>query len=112
MYPGSGGQAPRPSGERVPAPKKTALEQSVRLMVNLPEDARLTVNGQPTTSTSSTRWFVSPPLPSDGGGYYDLRAEVVRNGRPVSENKRITVRPGEEANVVFDFPSAGQVSTR
>ena len=32
------------------------------LVVNLPEDATLTIDGEETTSTSANRVFVSPPL--------------------------------------------------
>src|SRR5947209_1641445 len=55
-----------PAGERVPPPKKTQAEQDrATIVVNLPADAKLTVGGQATSSTSAQRRFITPALESD-----------------------------------------------
>ena len=72
------------------------------LVVNLPAEARLTIDDSPTRSTSSVRTFISPPL-SRGKEYsYTLKAELPGGG---TLTKAVTVRAGEQANVRFDFAS-------
>jgi uncharacterized protein (TIGR03000 family) len=104
-----GGMPPayrQPPGERVPPPKKVQAEDRATVVVNLPADARLTVGGRPTASTSAQRHFITPALP-EGDSFYVLRAEIVRDGRTLTAEQRIAVRPGEETRVNFDFAPAG-----
>jgi uncharacterized protein (TIGR03000 family) len=80
------------------------------MWVTLPPDAKLFVDGAPTTSTSSSRLFVSPALDGDENYSYTLRAEVIRNGRTVTETRKVPVWPGETTNVVLlDFRAPGVV---
>ena len=76
------------------------------MKVTLPADARLMVGDRLTTSTSSERWFITPPLPSGSEAYYTLRAEIVRNGQTITAVQRVTVRAGQETPVTFDFVSS------
>lgn len=94
----------RPSGEKVPPPKKVQGEARGTVIVTLPADARLTVNGQPTRNTSAERRFITPPLP--GEGTYLFRAEVERGGETIAREQRVVVRPGQETRVALDFASA------
>jgi len=80
------------------------------IQVTLPADARLTVDGHATTSTSENRTFVTPALP-EGEFQYTLRAEIVREGRTVVETQVVTVRGGEETRVPFNF-SSGVIAAR
>ena len=77
------------------------LEQRAPAMirVELPEDARLTFDGEPTASTGSHRVFLSPPLVRGKEFSYTLRAERMRGGEPTFLSKTITVRAGEETRV-------------
>jgi uncharacterized protein (TIGR03000 family) len=109
---GCGGGAMPPAGERVPAPKKTQADDRATIVVNLPADARLTVGGQPTTSTSSERRFITPPLATDRDSHYTFRAEIVRDGQTVSVIREVAVRPGEETQVTLDFAPAGVAAAR
>ena len=64
---------------------------------------RLSVDDLATKSTSSVRAFASPALQPDKEYYYTLKAEIVRDGRPVTDTKRVRVRAGEQTAVTFDF---------
>jgi uncharacterized protein (TIGR03000 family) len=69
--------------------------------VSLPADAKLTVDGEATTSTSDHRVFLSPALPAGQEYHYTLQAEVVVDGRAVTVSKTIAVRAGEESRVTL-----------
>ena len=84
---------PGPAGGRAPA----------SLIVHLPADARLTIDGDPTRSTSGARWFVSPPLEPGMTFHYDLKAEVVRDGKTLTETRRVAVRAGQVSAVTLTF---------
>ncbi len=75
------------------------------IVVQLPAEARLTINNQPSQATSPTRTFVSPPLDRGRDYYYTLKAEMVRAGQPVTVTQRIAVRAGEERQVLLKFPT-------
>src|SRR5260370_3316451 len=63
------------------------------IQVTLPADARLTVDGHPTTSTSENRTFVTPALP-DGEFQYTLRPDTVPQARPAVDTPvPTTTRP-------------------
>ena len=79
------------------------------LVVDLPANARLTIDGQPTQLTSATRTFITPPLQPGQEYYYDLKAELNRDGKPLAATKRVTIRPGQESRVRLDF--SGQTAT-
>jgi uncharacterized protein (TIGR03000 family) len=87
---------PRP----VQAPTNTA-----KLYVSLPADAKLTVDGRPTVSTSESRVFESPSLTPGQTFYYVLKATVVR-GAKADVTKKVAVRAGEDTRVEIEFPQA------
>jgi uncharacterized protein (TIGR03000 family) len=69
--------------------------------VNLPADARLFVNDQPTKSTTARRILQSPSLEPGSAYSYLLRAEIQREGRKYQQVKKVGVRAGQEAAVTF-----------
>ena len=64
--------------------------------MSLPADAKLTIDDAATTSTSAVRVFTSPELPVGKEFHYSLKAELVRDGKPLTLSKDITVRAGQE----------------
>src|SRR5437763_14666964 len=54
------------------------------LIVNLPADAKLSIDDHLTTSTSDSRQFTTPSLSSERDYHYTLNAEIVRCGPVVS----------------------------
>jgi len=84
--------------------KKEPTAAPATIQVNLPADAKLTIDGAATTSTSASRSFATPTLELGQEYYYTLTAEIVRDGKTLSATKRVAVRAGEEARVVIDVP--------
>jgi uncharacterized protein (TIGR03000 family) len=90
-----------------------SLESGFRpasLTVQLPEDAKLFVDNKPMKTASSTRTFRTPALQPGQTYYYDLRAEVLREGRVVDRTQRVLVRAGE--NVTASFADLGADADR
>ena len=107
VMPGPGFRGPG-NPEVVPPPTKDKDKdkdkvpmKSAYIKVTLPADAVLMVDGQPTTSTSPTRSFVTPPLESGGIYTYSLRAEFVDKGLRRIETQAVHVRAGQETLVRF-----------
>jgi uncharacterized protein (TIGR03000 family) len=98
-----GGAQPEPLRT---APKKTQEEVSApaaaTIVVSLPADAKLTVDGTPTTSTSNRRTLFTPPLARGSAYVYTLRAEV--NGQTQSQD--VQVRAGQVTQAQFTFPAS------
>ena len=94
-----GGTTPKvmPKSEKVPEPKKT----SATIVVSLPAEARLFVDGNATTSTSETRTLVTPALETGSTYLYTFRAEI---GTEV-QTQQVEVRGGQISNVRFSFPT-------
>lgn len=89
-----------------------AASNRATLIVHLPANARLLVDGKPTTSTSSVRRFYTPPLEAGENYHYDLRAEMNRNGETVTTTKRVAVRPGKTEEVYLKFADLDERSER
>lgn len=101
-----GGVIVDPKTKEMPKGKeKTSLERPATIVVTLPEDARLSIDGNNTTSTSNRRTFITPALDINSEYVYTLRAEVMVEGRPVVETQTVTVRGGQLTTVPFNFSS-------
>ncbi len=79
---------------------------SATLIVSLPADAKLTVDGSATNSTSSLRRFTTPPLERGKVYYYALEAQVKVDGKVETIAKRVTVRAGQETYANLGLPVA------
>jgi len=77
------------------------------LIVNLPEDATLTIDGEATTSTSAQRVFVTPALEEGKEYEYTLKAKVERDGKVQVATAKVTIRPGQTSQVELKMPAAG-----
>jgi len=90
-----------------------ANANQVLLRIAVPSpDARVWIQGQPTQQMGTERVFISPPLAA-GDYVYTLRSTWMANGREVSKEKQVTVRPGQETLVRFteSDADAGTTST-
>jgi uncharacterized protein (TIGR03000 family) len=76
------------------------------IIVHLPANARLTIDGQATQSTTATRTFVSPPLEAGKTYTYTLRGELNRNGRMVTANQTVDVHAGGVSEITLNFPAS------
>jgi len=103
------GTAPEP--KKMPTKeKKTEVDAPATIVVTLPTEAKLLVDGNATTSTSGRRVLQTPVLANGSDYVYTLRAEVVRNGQTMVETQEVTVRAGEISEVPFNFASQGVAS--
>jgi uncharacterized protein (TIGR03000 family) len=94
-FPPAASTSAYPPAESAPPP---ATAGSAHLTVQLPADARLWIDGQPTVQTGAVRTFETPANLDPARGYsYLLRAEWVENGQPVARERRV------------DFQAGGQV---
>jgi uncharacterized protein (TIGR03000 family) len=100
-------------GDKKDGDKKdgTSLNQA-RLIVELPEDARLYIDDHLTKTTSARRVFNTPTLDRGLSYYYMVRAEVVRDGKTYSETKRVIVRAGEEIRTAFPELESAALAAR
>jgi uncharacterized protein (TIGR03000 family) len=104
MVPG-GAMPGAPAGEQLGEPKKngksTMAPSKAKLIVELPADAQLYIDDLPMKNASGTRAFSTPTLDPGQAYYYMVRAEVMRDGKPVSETRRVIVRAGQTIRADF-----------
>jgi uncharacterized protein (TIGR03000 family) len=81
-----------------------ARTNTAKLYVTLPADAKLTIDGSPTDSTSESRVFESPSLTPGKTFVYVLKASVVRDGKTEAVTKEVVVRAGEDTRVEIEIP--------
>ena len=101
---GLDGQPVMPQGhepEKKEPDKKDA--EPGKVLINLPEDARLLFNGTPAAGRGAVRTFATPPLAHGQSYAYDLTAEVIRDGRVQSVTERVVVRAGEKTSVTLSL---------
>jgi uncharacterized protein (TIGR03000 family) len=79
----------------------TMLNNKAKLVVELPTDAKLFIDDLPMKTTSNVRAFNTPELERGQAYYYMVRVETVRDGKPVSETRRVIVRAGQTARADF-----------
>lgn len=92
-----------PAAPVAPAPNKAAV-----LNVIVPEDAKVFVNNYETKSLGTERRFVSAGLEIGRDYTYELKAEVVRDGKPVVETKVVKLQAGQTAELQFTFDGSAQ----
>jgi uncharacterized protein (TIGR03000 family) len=79
----------------------TGIPKPARLLVQLPEGAKLYVDDQPMTTTSAKRTFRTPELQPGQTYYYIVRAELVRDGQTYNQTRQILLRAGDEVQTSF-----------
>jgi uncharacterized protein (TIGR03000 family) len=104
--------APAPAKQPEPIkalPKPTSevrFSAPATIVVTLPAEAKLMVDGAATTSTDSVRVFTSPALELNKTFYYTLNGEMVRDGQVLKTSQQVAVHAGEETRVELQFPIA------
>jgi uncharacterized protein (TIGR03000 family) len=88
------------------APVAAPVNTQASIVVSLPAEAKLTIDGNPTTSTSSRRVFVTPELPVGRTFNYTLKAEVAVGGRTEVITKVVTVQAGGETQALLELPAS------
>jgi len=90
--------------------EKISSDAPARIVVKLPADAKLTVDGASTKSTSAVRTFESPVLPAGRTYSYVLEARFTKDGEEVVVSKRVEVTPGKTTDV--DLNKADAVASK
>jgi uncharacterized protein (TIGR03000 family) len=83
----------------VASDRETLGDQPATLEVNLPADAVLEVEGQPTRQTGAHRVFESPPLVPFRDYSYDLRARWTVGDQEVVQTRHVRVAAGQRVEV-------------
>ena len=90
----------------IPA-KSTSIEPTAadtgNLTVWVPNEAKVTINGMLTKSTGSKRHFVSYGLRPGYTYKYVVKAEIVREGKIVTEEQTVSLTAGDRGGVAFGF---------
>jgi uncharacterized protein (TIGR03000 family) len=72
------------------------------LVVHVPVDARVFLNGRPTrTANQTVRTFITPKLEDDARYSLEVRVEITRDGQARSETRRVFFCTGSRVNVSF-----------
>jgi uncharacterized protein (TIGR03000 family) len=79
------------------------------IVVSLPADATLKVDGVTTRATSQMRTFSTPELPYGESFHYTLTAEIVRDGQTLTTSQEVTVRGGLTSQIDLPTTAFGQV---
>ena len=111
VVPEDAGDGPVETAPEAEAPASTDAENeaqllqanSAQLTVQVPTEAKIRVNGNETSSTGATRWYVSRSLRPGFGYAYTVEATVQRDGRPVMQTQTITLRAGQHQHLAFEF---------
>jgi uncharacterized protein (TIGR03000 family) len=107
-------ETPPPPTPPNPEDKRALPFNRALVIVNLPADARLFLDGLESTGGANVRTFISPELELGKSYFYTLRVELERNGKIYTETQKIYFQPGREARVSFNHlePSAPVISNK
>ena len=89
-----------------PKKKKTSGTETMapapaKMLIELPADAKLFIDDMPIKTASGVQRFDTPALEPDKVYFYMVRIEMMRDGQPLSETRRILVRAGQVARTEF-----------
>jgi uncharacterized protein (TIGR03000 family) len=89
-----------PPPEKKEEEKKEAAPAAAKLIIDLPENAKLFVDNQPIQATGS-RSFNTPKLLPGQAYYYIVKVELVRDGKTYADTKQVIVRAGQTSRADF-----------
>ncbi len=107
------GTAPPVPGAAAPGPHADAAPGAAgsgQLTIVVPADAKVFINGHQTRSVGTQRQYVSYGLESGLTYRYEVRAEVVRDGKTVEDTREVFLTAGSREGVAFDFAATKAVS--
>jgi uncharacterized protein (TIGR03000 family) len=86
--------------------------EAARVTLRVPEDARVFIDGVLCPLTSATRRYQTPRLEAGRQYFYTVKAELTREGRTLSESRRVLVEAGKQVTVEFSDLAAVQAAQR
>ncbi len=81
----------------------TSTSGDARLDIRVPADAKVLINDHATTSVGEERRYVSQGLKRGAKYRYEVRAEIVRDGRTISQTKIVQLGANQRTDMVFDL---------
>jgi uncharacterized protein (TIGR03000 family) len=81
---------------------------AVLISVNVPAEAKIFVNGNPTRSTGTSRQYISRGLTTGRQYTYELRAEMEVAGQTVSDTQTVQLTAGERTQVAFNLAAKAE----
>ena len=78
-------------------------EASVQVTVGVPADALVWFDGAQTTQTGAVRRFVSPPLLQGKHYSYEITAQWLKDGQPVTEKRAVRFDSGKQSQLSVAF---------
>ena len=101
--PDADGEPAAVPGARIPMSSGPTRENSGLLTVWVPYEAKVTINGLMTESKGSQRRYVSYGLKPGYDYKYEVRAEVVRDGKRIESVREVILTAGGRESVAFGF---------
>jgi uncharacterized protein (TIGR03000 family) len=81
--------------------RATTVNNTVTLNLTVPADAKIWIEGTPTSLQGTRRQFVSPPIQPGDDYTYDFQVSWNQDGREVTNKRQITVHAGDVVNLTF-----------
>jgi uncharacterized protein (TIGR03000 family) len=94
------------------APPQPAPSRVARVTFQVPEDARVWVDDVRWQMTGGQRTFTTPELVAGRNYFYEVKAEVTRGGKVLTQTHKITVAAGKNVQVEFTELPAQQTASR
>src|SRR5579884_3923794 len=82
----------------------SSADNRATIIVHVPENAQLIVDGKPTSSTSATRRFYSPPLEPGKSYHYTFEARMERDGKTVKAQRTVDVTANDRREITITMP--------
>jgi uncharacterized protein (TIGR03000 family) len=89
-------------------------ETQTRLVLRVPDDARVFLAGHETSGSGAIREFSTSRLAAGSEwADYSVRVEITRDGQTLVREETVTLKAGESREVTFEFdaPQVAQVGT-
>lgn len=104
-YPANNPNSTSPNPNATPDKEnKDKKAGSAKVIIEKPIDAKIYVDDTLVQSEGARQTFATPTLDPQHAYYYTVRIESVRDGKPVSETRRVIVRAGETVQETFREP--------
>jgi len=104
---------PPPTKTSLPVPPSTTYFRTpATIQVSVPAQAVLYFDGVKMSSSSDSRRFSTPPLESGKTYFYNVKAEVERDGQIVTTTQHVVVRAGQQTQVQINFTPTGSLVAR
>lgn len=88
-----------------PVPDSGCLYEvgEAKLIVSVPSDATVVINGRATKITGSRRVYISKGLIYGYSYRYVVHARIARDGKTFEDTRTVILRPGDSTEITFDF---------